>query len=158
MTAMTDEILVERLRYWVSMSGMKLTELADAIDVPYRTLQNQFRGASKMPAVTLIRILDALKLNSGHLKENPDPFDDAILSKALVAVLGDDLPKFEISDEEGYVLHRSTEALATRDADEVRRASMILASLLDRAYQHAELDRTAFFHKARVAHRDEGSQ
>ena len=158
MTGMTDEALIERLRYFVSMAGIKLTELADAIDVPYRTLQNQFRGVSKMPAITLIRILDVLKLNSGHLHKNAEPIDTAVLAKALIAALDDDLPTFDITDEDSFVMRRSTAGLSARDADEVRRASHILASKIERAYQRAELERMAFFHRARALKREEDSQ
>ena len=67
MTEMNDELLIERLKYLVALSGFKLTELAEEIGVPYRTLQNHFSGVSKMPALTRVKILERLELTTGHL-------------------------------------------------------------------------------------------
>jgi|EndMetStandDraft_4_1072995.scaffolds.fasta_scaffold369544_1 transcriptional regulator with XRE-family HTH domain len=157
MSEMNDEVLIERLKYLIALSGLKLTEVAEEIGVPYRTLQNQFRGESKMPALTLVKILDVLKLTSGHLKKNPEPIDTDILRKALVRVLGDHLPRFEITDDKS-ILHPAEEGLKARDEDEVRRASSILAGQIERAYLHVELEGTANRIKMRSVQNEPGSQ
>lgn len=136
MDQLTDEAITERLKEWMAMSGIRLTDLAEDIDVPYRTLQNHFRGVSKMPAVTLLKILDRLNLNSAHLRPGVHIVDTIPLSMALKDVFGEDLPEARIEDGQVII---DLQPAPDRSADVRRHSAMLLAMLVSEAYTENEL-------------------
>lgn len=133
---LTDEAVIERLKEWMAMSGTRLTDLAEEIDVPYRTLQNHFRGVSKMPAATLLKILDRFKLNSAHLRPGVHIIDTIALSMALTQVFGSELPNAKIENSQITIEMIPEES---RSNDERRHSSMLLAMLISEAYTEHEL-------------------
>lgn len=132
----SDEALIESLKEWMAMSGVRLTDLAEDIGVPYRTLQNQFRGVSKMPATTLLRILERFNLNSAHLRPRVHIIDPVALSMALTKVFGSALPSARIKDG-GVELEMTSSA--NRSADELRHSAMVLSVALSDTYTEEEL-------------------
>ncbi|MGV8936992.1 MAG: helix-turn-helix domain-containing protein [Allorhizobium sp.] len=135
MSDITDETLVLRLKELLAMSGTKLTDLSESIGVPYRTLQNQFAGSSKMPAVTLLKVLDALQVTSAHLDDKIHTVNEVALGMALRRVFGDDLPKVEINDSVDIDMAPEGE----RSPEEMSRSALILATLISRNYAEQEL-------------------
>lgn len=88
----TDEGLAARLRSILDARKLTIREVAEVIDVPYRTLQNQLLGRNKMPASTFARLLSYLELPAEFIATGRHQPRHRPIANALKATFGDMLP------------------------------------------------------------------
>lgn len=129
----TDERLAARLRILLADAGISITEAAEAIEVPYRTLQNQLAGRNRMPASTFAKLTSMLEVTpdfvaTGRLRLNRTSF-----ANALMQVLREQLPAV---DKE-YVFHLPETPDARTEAQRLQDARALTFMVLDR-YEHEQ--------------------
>jgi len=79
----SDEGIAKRLRSVLDGRKLTIKEASEAVDVPYRTLQNQLLGRNKMPASTFAKLLSFLELPpqfiaAGRYEPDTRPIADAL--------------------------------------------------------------------------------
>lgn len=94
MPEMTDEWLALRLKRLLDGREISTKEAAEAIGVPYRTLQNQLAGNNKMAATTLAKLLMMLQVPVEFLVEERIRLKPRALAFALDRTFGPALPTF----------------------------------------------------------------
>lgn len=130
MVDFSDEHLAARLRLLMSDQGVTITEAAEAINVPYRTLQNQLSGKNRMPASTFAMLVTMLRVTPEFVATGRLKLDRPSLAKALAERLGGLLPR--VDDEMN--LHPPSPPDIRTD-DEARRDAMAIAHFVADSYE-----------------------
>lgn len=91
-SAFGDEAISRRLRFLIDEADLTMKEVAEAIDVPYRTLQNQLSGNNKMPASTLAKIVTMLEVPLSFVTSARVVMSRRSLTSAIKDVLGRQIP------------------------------------------------------------------
>lgn len=124
-----DDGLATRLRTIIDGRSLSIREVAKAIDVPYRTLQNQLLGHNKMPASTFARLLAFLELPAEFVTEGRYQPRHRPIANALKRAFGDHLPAV---DPEMRIVAPPAES---RTAEQLDQHAQALAFLFREAYE-----------------------
>ncbi len=133
MNKISNELVVEKLKLLIDDAGIKLTELANGIGVPYRTLQNQFSGSSKMSASTALSILHYLGVSSDLIVKENSALNGVAMSMALQEVFGDYLPTVSLTAEGEFIMEFPAEPNIFTRAEKSQNATW-LGALIERSY------------------------
>lgn len=90
-----DSYLAQRIRAIMDMRGFTITEAAETIGVPYRTLQNQLSGKNKMPASTYAKLTAMLEVPTSFVVEERIRIHPRALQFALRFALMEYLPSVD---------------------------------------------------------------
>lgn len=127
--------VVENLRVALKNRAVKLTVLAEKIDIPYRSLQNYFSKRSEMPLGVYIRICQYAAIPPQYpIHGLRFKIDWHPLQNALINILGENIPGFSIDEKGMYIQPPPSER---RDAATLRRDAMNLVALLESEYDQA---------------------
>ena len=141
--ALTDEVIVQRLRAILDAENVKITALAEATGIPYRTLQNQLSGKSRISAVNLLKVLDAANLPSSILTEESATLNVALLAISLQGILGEFLPHIE----PGPGGELGVSIPAQRTPKQMAKDAVALAIALEREYGIASVHMSGGFER-----------
>jgi transcriptional regulator with XRE-family HTH domain len=130
MTDISDGVIVSRLRQILEDEKIKLTEVSVTTGIPYRTLQNQLAGKSRISAINLLKILDATGIPSTFLTEESATVNIALLTMSLETVLGERVPHIETDEVGEFVVTLP----ADRSKKQIREDAFALAIALEREY------------------------
>lgn len=134
-----DQILAQRLRFIMEGRGITITEAAEGIGVPYRTLQNQLGGKNRMPASTFAKMLELLEVPVSFVVRERIQLNVRAAQEAIRDVFGAHLPFVD----ENLAIHPAPRP-ETRTTDELEHQLKMLTYLLrdryeNRVYQELDL-------------------
>jgi hypothetical protein len=139
MTASEKQVLAG-LRKVLRRRGVKLTDLASQIGVPYRSLQNYMAGTSRMPLDVYLRICGSIGITPDYPIAGRFRLDHHALQRAIADTLGESLKRLSVSEDS--VL--SIESAPSRvEAGHDQRVSGFLAAIIAGRYdtiREASLD------------------
>lgn len=98
MSDVTPAQIAATLRATMEKRSIKLTDLARLTNVPYRSLQNYLSRKTDMPASVYLKICAQLGLDPFYVATEKFPIEYYALRKALVGVIGQQLPTHEFSE------------------------------------------------------------
>lgn len=127
-----DAAIVDVLRAIMGRKGLKLTEMASQIGVPYRSMQNYFAKRSPMPLSVYISACAWLGITPEYPVKEKFGLDEDALSASVADVLGGELLNaIEFGDDLSW---RLTDLNRATDAARIRRNSKIFAHLIASRY------------------------
>lgn len=98
------ETVADGLRAIMDRKALKLTDLAAATGIPYRSLQNYFSRKTEMPVSVYLKICKALVIDNVYVDTKRFEVDYEALKEALRIALGPLLPRPEFNDQGAMVL------------------------------------------------------
>lgn len=134
--AYDEEALIRDLKALMKQRKRSARSISQAINVPYRSMQNYLSGESRTPAIVLIAILDELGADLRLLRSGDNLLRHADIYDAVHRVFGDYLSKIDL-EEIGQRRHTNRRTLLPEDLEEQVRRSRIaleLAVRLSEAY------------------------
>jgi hypothetical protein len=127
-----DEIIASRLKALLDGRKVSIKAAAEAVGIPYRTLQNQLAGNNRMAASTFVKLIMFLELPAEVIVEGRVRTPLRPLANALKTTLGGMLPEF---DEE----MRAIPAPEGRTADRLDTNAKTMAFVLREAVERETL-------------------
>lgn len=111
--------------------GIAITEAAEALSVPYRTLQNQLSGKNRMPASTFAKILEFLQIPVSFVIDERIRLNSQAAQDAIRDVFGNQLPQV---DEDLRIIPAPNPD--TRSEQEKEKHLKLLAALFGHRYEN----------------------
>jgi hypothetical protein len=128
MTKLDRDATASFLREVLRRRAVRLTCLAEALQIPYRSLQNYF-SKNAMPLWVYEEICSRSGIDPAYpIKRGKVIIDRRRLAEALIDVLGDNLPALEADNI-------APEAADKRSSADIRRDAQVLATLLCGRYE-----------------------
>lgn len=91
----SDEVLASRLKAILDGRRVSIKSAAEAVGIPYRTLQNQLMGNNRMPASTFLKLAVFLEIPADVIAEGRWRFPLRPLTNALKQTFGGLLPALD---------------------------------------------------------------
>ena len=135
-----DDSLISQLRDIMKLQKVSIKTISDDLEIPYRTLQNQFSGSSKIPASTFLRIVNYLNIPASVITHNCFVLNDKILAQVLVDYLGSALPTITAGPDNAFVIDTQDESMLRTPERMIKDANFI-STLLALGYGSFPIDK-----------------
>jgi transcriptional regulator with XRE-family HTH domain len=122
------------LREVIQRRGLKLTEIAAETGIPYRSLQNYLRRASRMPLAAYLDICRSIGVPPDYPIEKRFKLDHSALQLAIIEAAGLALDAIELDQDSRLTVRGS---LAPHDEQHARRVAGFLAAIIAARYDVA---------------------
>ncbi|WP_333825960.1 helix-turn-helix domain-containing protein [Pinisolibacter sp.] len=145
-TPIDDAEIASRLRDILKLKGISLRDISDALEMPYRTVQNYMTGSSKIPATFVFGVCHILDVEPDFLLYGDFKPQYADLHSAVLEALDD------CGSIAGYIAGPGTAQGVVVEVDGEKFLSLgwRLAAAVSEAYDRARRDRMAVKRKLSV--------